>query len=133
MPLTKKHRSGTEGKDLFALILVFVGQFLNDGKDILGKEAAVVNNAVVGVEQVELNALQGNGFIGVDEECHVTAARDALLNQGDQVCQQLLGVATIFSKQRLVRLLIKFSRRDKVCRSSSIIREFVTVFALTSW
>jgi succinylarginine dihydrolase len=38
-----------------------------------------VNYAVVGVEQVELNALQGNGFVGVDEECHVTAAGDAFL------------------------------------------------------
>ena len=89
---------------MFVLILVFVGQFLNDGKDILGKEAAVVNYAVVGVEQVQLNALQGKGFVGVDEECHVTAAGNAFLNQFDQFCQQLLGVAAIFSKQRLVRL-----------------------------
>ena len=98
---------------MFALKLVFVGQFLNDGEDILGKEAAVVNYAVVGVEQVEFDALEGDGFVGVDQECHVAATGDALLDQGDRVCYELLGVVAIFFEQDFVRLLIQFGGSDE--------------------
>lgn len=35
--INKQANIRTEGKDLFGLIVVFVGQFLNDGKDILFK------------------------------------------------------------------------------------------------
>lgn len=40
--------------------------------------------AVVGVEQVELDALEGDGFVGVDEKGHVAAAGDPILDQCDQ-------------------------------------------------
>lgn len=68
------------------MIFVFVGEFLDDGEDVLGEEAAAMDHAVVGVEQVELDPLEGDGFVGVDEECHVAAAGDPILDQFDEVC-----------------------------------------------
>lgn len=98
---------------MFALIFVFVGEFLNDGENILSEEAAVVNDAVVGVEQVQFDALEGDGFVGVDKECHVTVTGDAFLDQFNEVFEQFLGVAVVFFEQCFVVLLVKFGGGDE--------------------
>ena len=96
-----------------ALIFVFVGQFLDDGKNILLEKAAVVGYAVVGVEQVQFDALEGDGFVGIDKKCHVAAAGDPVLDQFDQFCQKFCGVAFVFFEENVVGVLIEFGGGDE--------------------
>ena len=60
--------------------------------------------AVTGVKQVQFNALQSDGLVGIDEQCHVTATVTALLDEFDQVLQQSVFVATVFSEQASMTL-----------------------------
>ena len=68
---------------------------------------------VAGVKQMEFNPLQGDGFIGIDKQRHITAAGYTFLNKRNQFLQQLLFVAAIFFQQVLVRFFIQFSAGDK--------------------
>ncbi|MDT4290542.1 hypothetical protein RO575_13325 [Methylomonas sp. MO1] len=55
-----------------------------------------MNHAVAGVEQVQFDALQSHGFVGVQEQGLVAAAAAAFLDQLDQIGQQLFWLPPYF-------------------------------------
>lgn len=85
-----------EGIEQLVLTAVFVGQFLHHRKNVLLEQGIVMNHAVAGVEQVQFDALQSHGFVGVQEQGLVAAAAAAFLDQLDQIGQQLFWLPPYF-------------------------------------
>ena len=100
-------------EDGLALVVVDIGEFLDHRKDVLIEKVVIMDNAVAGVEEVEFDTTQGDGFVIVEKKRHIAAAAAAFLDKIDEVGQQLLLITFVLSKQGFVVLLIEAGLGDE--------------------
>ena len=100
-------------EDGLALVLVDVGEFLDNRKDVLIEKLIVVEDTSARVEEVEFYATQGDRFVIVEKKRHIAAAAAAFLDKIDEVGQQLLLITFVLSKQGFVILLVEAGLGDE--------------------
>ncbi len=109
----KETQVGAEGKDLFALEGVFVGEFLHHRENVLVEQQVVVDDAVAGVEQVEFFTLPGDGAVFVEKQGGIAAGGNPFLDQGNHIGQELLAVTAVFAQQVVIRVSVHLRLGDE--------------------